>query len=117
MARAPEPYARPRPGCQPTPQRKCLTCGDTFWTQVGLDAHIADGKHDRYTRRWVTGFYSPAGRVVVQETARRLAAVTNARRRRCDACGHTSTPAGVGTHQHYTGHVGWTELEPITAGV
>lgn len=30
--------------------------------------------------------------------------------RRCDVCGKTSTPAGIGTHQRYSGHEGWTAV-------
>jgi hypothetical protein len=108
--------ARPRDGAwgqNAVPTKICRTCGDAFFTQIGLDAHIAEGKHDRYTRRWVTGVFSPAVLPLMQENARALAAVTNARRRRCSDCGHESTPAGVGSHQTHTGHVGWTELEPV----
>lgn len=110
--------ARPRGGAwghNAVPTKVCRTCGDTFWTQVGLDAHVAKGRHDRFTRRWATGTYSPAGLAVAQRTARALAAVTNARRRRCSGCGHVSTPAGIGAHQSASGHIGWTELEPIPA--
>lgn len=110
--------ARPRGGTwghNAVPTKVCRTCGDAFWTQVGLDAHTAEGKHDRYTRRWVTGVYSPAALAVAQRNARALAAVTNARRRRCSDCGHVSTPAGIGAHQSASGHVGWTELAPVPA--
>lgn len=29
-------------------------------------------------------------------------------RRRCDECGFTSTPGGIGNHQSRSGHTGWT---------
>lgn len=32
-------------------------------------------------------------------------------RRRCDECGKTSSPCGMGTHQKKSGHQGWTRVE------
>lgn len=94
------------------PTHSCSRCTDRFFTRVGLDEHIRLGQHNTqgYTGRWATGCYSPEGLAVQQAKGRKLAAQNNARRVRCDGCGHESTPAGVGIHQHYTGHTGRTEL-------
>jgi uncharacterized OB-fold protein len=94
-----------------TPSKTCPTCGDMFFTQVGLDEHVRLGTHrPRVTIRWITGKLPPAVFASRQETGRRVAALNNARRRRCDACGHVTTPAALGSHQRFTGHIGWTEI-------
>jgi hypothetical protein len=87
----------------------CRDCGDAFYTNVGLAEHMRIGAHvPRVTRRWTTGVVSPAGLARLQERGRQIAAENNARRRRCDTCGLVSTSAGIGTHQKFTGHIGWT---------
>lgn len=94
------------------PQRKCPRCSDRFYTQVGLDAHIASGQHGRLVRHWATGHsgqYTPAGLARQQERGRTIAAENNARRREC-SCGRVSTPAGLALHQTSSGHVGWVEI-------
>ncbi|WP_205474446.1 hypothetical protein [Nocardioides sp. SYSU D00038] len=88
----------------------CPTCGNGFFTQVGLDEHVRVGKHDRLSRRWVTGRVSPAGLLGLQERGRQVAQLNNSRRRRCVNCGVVSTPAGIGAHQKASGHGGWTEV-------
>jgi hypothetical protein len=92
-----------------TPSKVCRLCGDSFWTQVGLDEHVRVGQHNRMRRRWVTGSVSPAALVVLQQRGREIAAENNARRRRCGGCDLTSTPSGLGLHQKATGHTGWAE--------
>jgi hypothetical protein len=82
----------------------CLTCGDSFFTQVGLAEHVRLGQHNQTVRLWVGGV-SPA----LRENGLRVAQLNNSRRRRCDGCGLVSTPAAVGIHQKFTGHTGWAE--------
>lgn len=94
------------------PTHLCTVCGDTFYTRVGLAEHVRIGTHSRYTRRWVTGFFSPVALPVLQEVGRRIAAQNNARRRRCNECGHTTTPGPLALHQNASGHTGWTDVEP-----
>jgi hypothetical protein len=92
------------------PTRRCTTCGDTFYTQVGLDEHVRLDRHNGQTRRWITGRVSPDGLLRLQERGRQIAAQNNARRRMCKDCDRISTPAAIGLHQKNTGHVGWIEL-------
>lgn len=99
----------PAPGVVYVPTRACPVCGDAFYTRVGLDEHVRLGQHNQTTRRWITGKVSPAGLANLQDWGRQIAALNNSRRRRCNDCGHESTPAGVGLHQMHTGHTGWTE--------
>jgi hypothetical protein len=96
-------------GSTAVPTKICPTCGDRLWTQVGLDEHIRLGDHNGTTRRWVTGRVSPAGLAALQERGRQIAALNNARRRRCVQCGYVSTPAAMGNHLKLTGHATWTE--------
>lgn len=99
-------------GKNATPTHSCSRCPDRFFTRVGLDEHTRLGQHNTqgYTRRWTTGSFSPEGLAAQKERGRQISMQNNARRVRCDGCGHESTPAGVGVHQHYSGHTGRTEL-------
>lgn len=119
-----------------TPDKQCPSCPDVFWTQVGLDEHLRIGQHNTnaVTIRRIPGStarpapvkkpqpapapvkkaepeLSPTRLAASQAQGYRLAARNNARRFRCDECGHESTPAGVGVHQKFSGHTGRTELE------
>jgi len=69
--------------------KACPVCGWRFFTFDGLDEHSAECR--------------------TQENGRRIAALNNTRRRRCDQCSLVSTVAGLGIHQKATGHTGWTE--------
>ncbi|HET7327655.1 MAG TPA: hypothetical protein VFJ14_10285 [Nocardioidaceae bacterium] len=102
MRRSPEPWVRPDAGREATPQRKCSTCGETFWTQVGLDEHLRRGDHRRVNRRWG----APRTPTIRSDVDPRFG---NATRRRCCFCGKVSTPAGIALHHKYTGHAGWVE--------
>ena len=100
VGRGVEPFIRPNAGREATPQRKCDTCGEPFWTQVGLDEHVRRGDHSTFTRRWTAG----RAPVVRQGVDRRFG---NATQRRCCDCGKVSTPAGIALHHKYGGHTGW----------
>jgi len=103
MGRAAQPHTRPNAWWAATPSKVCTTCGETFWTQVGLDEHVRRGDHSGFTRRWGVA-RTPV--VVRRGTDARFG---NATRRRCCECGRTSTPAGTALHQKATGHTGWVE--------
>lgn len=101
MSRGVEPFVRPNAGREATPSRACETCGETFWTQVGLDEHVRRGDHTGFTRRW------GAARTPVEVPPGINPRFGNATRRRCCFCGKVSTPAGTALHQKQTGHAGW----------
>ncbi len=91
--------------------KACSDCGHRFFTSLALYGHMQE--HHPPTpppRPERPSNFSPAGLVRQQARGRQIAAENNARRRRCDGCGHISTPAGIGNHQKYTGHEGWTEV-------
>lgn len=100
----------PAIGARSIPTKACPVCGDSFFTQIGLDAHVEGGVHSRYTRRWVTGRFSPAGLEVMRAAGRNVAALNNSRRRRCNECPLTTTPAALGAHQKSTGHIGYADV-------
>jgi len=77
--------------------RACSACGWRFFTTAGLYEHEQTHLPPKEV--------SPA----LRDAGLKVAALNNARRRRCKECGYESTPAGVGTHQKAWGHVGWTE--------
>ncbi|WP_372734879.1 hypothetical protein [Nocardioides sp.] len=97
------------------PKRPCPTgCGARFFTRVGVEEHVRLGcttGSPVHCRKLPSKAQTAARRA----TGLAVTARTNARRVQC-ACGKVSTPAGIGLHQHYSGHVGRTELgEPLAA--
>lgn len=104
----------PALGSRQIPTKVCPRCDYRFFTQVGLDEHarVVHGVVDAAamtTTPLPLRVISPAGLLAMQAAGRRIAALNNARRRRC-ACGHESTPAGIGLHQKSTGHAGWKDV-------
>ena len=95
--------AQPDVGHRATPTKICDTCGESFWTQVGLDEHLRRGDHTRLRRRW-GATCSPA--TIRKGVDPRFG---NATQRRCCDCGKVSTPAGIALHHKYAGHSGWVE--------
>ncbi|MCB0908226.1 MAG: hypothetical protein KDB63_14020 [Nocardioidaceae bacterium] len=77
--------------------RACAVCGWRFFTSAALYEHSLGCRPPKRV--------APAQR----EAGRRVAALNNSRRRRCNDCGYASTPAAVGNHLKHTGHTGWTE--------
>lgn len=80
--------------------KACGFCGWKFFTFTGLYEH---------THNCPPKPLSPA-RQALRERGRQIAQLNNARRRRCHGCGYESTAPGIGTHQAYSGHTGWTDL-------
>jgi len=124
----------PTPGSTQIPTKVCPTCGDTFFTQVGLNEHLRLGEHTRLTVRQTTprghekaarqprrpkGSPTPpkarekASRRFSDEGLERLRQVGNrlaSLRRRCDGCGRVLGCGAMGLHQKASGHTGWTEM-------
>lgn len=118
------------------PTKTCPTCGDMFFTQVGLDEHTRLGQHYRFTGHLhpPRKAEEPAGRPrnaapsptptpvpSAPERGYRMSEAALARmrhvgrtvaaiRRRCNDCQRVLGCGGMGLHQKASGHTGWTEV-------
>ncbi len=100
--------------------KACRVCGWRFFTVAGLHEHEDAGgctppgpaqTEAAPIGAKQTSIREPsAAQAALQDTGRRVAALNNSRRRRCDGCGHESTAPGIGLHQKYHGHTGWTAV-------
>lgn len=94
------------------PGRCCpVGCGARFFTTVGVEEHTRLGCGNGHgspvsCRRALPSAKQRAAWVA---TGQQVTALNNSRRVRCDECEKVSTPSGIGSHQHFTGHVGRTE--------
>lgn len=106
---------RPGRGGASTPNRPCpLGCGATFWTGVGAEEHARLGCESspgarpvEVSRNWRRSAHGKAG---LHKRGLAVTALNNSKRFACAECGKESTPAGIGLHQRYSGHIGRTEL-------
>ncbi len=92
------------------PRKPCPECGERFFTGVGLDERIRLGVHGNTNLviRRAPKRSEPEPVVKVQP----LAAPASGGRRACNDCDLVTLPAPLGTHQRFSGHVGWTEACP-----
>ena len=101
-------WPEPSPELRTMGSRLCPQCPARFFTSGGLAEHMTDAHPKpnpacRHRYNWTA-----KGAASMSRSGRRTAAQVNALRRRWDRCGKVSTPAGIGLHQKYSGHSGWT---------
>lgn len=94
------------------PDKLCVTCGASFFTNVGLSEHerigCGNGHGSPVKRRRTRP--TPAQVAAWSAAGRHVTALNNARRIRCGGCEKVSTPSGIAAHQRSTGHTGRIEL-------
>lgn len=99
-------------GDSATPDRRCPAgCGARFFTRVGVEEHTRPGCGNGHGSpvKCRRVFPSPKQKAAWAVSGKRVTALNNARRVRCDEREMVSSPSGIGSHQHFTGHRGRTE--------